>query len=355
MFKALEQALNQGPISVAQYMELCLYDPDHGYYTTHNPLGAEGDFTTAPEITPLFGKLLARWVADAWFKLGQPTKFNLIELGPGRGTLMADMLTTLHGADTRIYDAARPHMVETSPALTKLQQKNLLPHKAEWHTTINGIDFSTPSVVIGNEFLDAFPVEHYIYSRGQWRQRMVAMENGRLCFVEGAVATPPLAPEEPKDGDIYEYSPGAMTYLEQLKGKLEKGYGLFLDYGYTEGHGDTLQAVKGHKKVDVFTQPGTADLTAHVNFDHVRHIWGDHTSHPTDMGVFLLNLGLAEVAMPLLEKLPDDQRAQAESALTRLIHPSQMGKLFKAISIHTNGLESAAAVQLPLSNHQKAG
>ena len=307
-----EQIAQNGPISVADYMETCLYHPELGYYMVENPFGSKGDFTTAPEMTQLFGEMLAVWVVDSWLKMEEPSSFTLLECGPGRGTLMADLLRTIKRISPKTFESCRPILLEISPTLKKMQQRTLKEQDVEWASTLDEINFSDPAIVIGNEFLDAFPIQQFMKEE----ERMVDFKDGAFTFTT--------------EGNITEKAPAIAAWLQNLKSKLN-GYALFIDYGYKDGKGETLQAVQHHKKIGVFQAPGTSDLTAHVNFGVTMEALGPNNCQINDMSPFLMNLGLPVRAAQLLQKASDKDRKETESAMQRLLHPNEMGALFKVM------------------------
>ena len=316
-----EKIAAQGSISVAEYMQDCLYHPDYGYYMTNNPFGEKGDFTTAPEISQMFGELLGAWVVDSWQKLGSPDAFKLIEGGPGRGVLMADMLRTLQKVAPDCYAAANVTMLEISPSLIEIQMKNLAEYSnIYWAIDINDIDLNEPTIFIGNEFLDAFPIQQFV--DGEEQQ---IINDGKIKFK--------------LNGDITETSPSQDEFLRTLKNKVNNCIALFIDYG-SEGSADTLQALMNNKKVDVLTNFGKADLTAHVNFAKVKDILGEQNCSYTKMGQFLINLGLPIRAAKLLDNSDTpEEKLDIEQAAYRLLHPSQMGSLFKVLCWSSNGVK----------------
>lgn len=308
-----------GPMTVEEYMEHCLYHPRYGYYTNgYNflPEALEGqpyphDFTTAPEITPLFGATMANWVARQWETLQKP--FTLMECGPGRGTLMRDLLSHLQTAHPACYAAAAPLLVETSAALSMLQRSTLQAFpQCDWS---HKPESDAPTILIGNEILDAFPHTQLVESEGRIQPRNVTLDaSGALTF--------------DVTGPITEHSPLMRTWLQSLPQSLHAA--LFSDYGAetTGPTGDTLQAIHRHQKVGVFHRPGETDLTTHVNFTNVIATLAE--SHPEleaqtleHLSPFLMRHGLASLA------LADPQHPTPDSILHRLLHPSQMGTLFK--------------------------
>ena len=333
-----------GPISVAEFMETALGDADGGYYTTRDPFGAAGDFTTSPEISQVFGELIGLWCANTWQNMGAPTDFALIELGPGRGTLMADALRALRMVPA-CRAAARLHLVETSPVLRQIQQTTLRGENITWHTELPDLG-GAPAIFIANEFFDALPVQQFIKSDGQWCERVVTLDDthNRFCFdinrrhrLPAQDVTQQL--KDAKDGAIFEYAPAVQSMVSDLSLQLLEngGAGLIIDYGYTHHSiGQTLQAVRKHRLIDPLDTPGDCDLTAHVDFQLVAETaraagtkcWG-----PIDQEVFLKKLGIIERMNTLLTRANVIQAHNIRTAVTRLIAPAQMGTLFKVLAI----------------------
>ncbi|MDD9911734.1 MAG: SAM-dependent methyltransferase [Alphaproteobacteria bacterium] len=313
----LDKIQTEGPITIDTYMELCLYHPKHGFYMNPNAIGAKGHFTTAPEITPLFGETLAIWVTQKWEELGKPTAFTLAEGGPGKGTLMTDLLRTLKRISPDAYQAATVILMETSPHLRGEQAITLQNHTVDWAENLSEIPWQEPTIFIANELLDAFPIVQTL-SDGTPRT-ITAIEN-ELGFTDN-------------DATHAESSPAQIEFLTALKAHLTQGVALFIDYGYTHGTGNTLQAIHKHQKVDIFHQAGESDLTAHVNFAVVAQTLGLPNCTIEDQASFLLRHGFALRATQTLETAPNDTtRQNIESACHRLIAPKEMGSLFKALT-----------------------
>lgn len=312
-----------GPIPVARYMELCLSHPEHGYYTTRDPLGAAGDFTTAPEISQMFGEMLGVWVATVWAGMGSPG-FALIELGPGRGTLMADVLRVLGptGARPEIW------LVETSPTL-RAEQARRIPG-ARFADRLEDVP-QGPMILLANEFLDALPVHQYLRTPGGWREQQVGLVEGALAF---GLSAPVPDRETPRDW--LEVSPTADTVTDRIAMRLGNapGAALLVDYGYAAGDpppGLTLQALRNHGHVSPLQTPGDCDLTWLIDFDRVRHRLGTTTTHVATQGAFLAAMGIGPRAQSLAKAAPGDATGIAD-ALERLTAPDQMGTLFKVLS-----------------------
>ena len=346
-----------GPVSVAEFMETALNDQDGGYYTTHDPFGAAGDFTTSPEISQVFGELIGLWCADTWRNMGAPEAFALIELGPGRGTFMSDALRALRPVPA-CRAAASLHLVETSPVLREIQQQTLRGENITWHAGLP--DFGrTPVIFLASEFLDALPVQQYVKHNGSWCERVVAYDatHDRFCFALDR--SKPLSASsfiahlvQAEEGSVFEFAPEVRSTVSDMAHQLflSGGAGLIIDYGYTRhATGQTLQAVRWHRPVDPLETPGDCDLTAHVNFQLVAEtaeaagakIWG-----PVDQGVFLQKIGIVERANTLLKRANVAQAHDIRTAVTRLIAPAEMGTLFKVMAMtdhrlaHLAGFES---------------
>ncbi|MCU4180968.1 class I SAM-dependent methyltransferase [Bosea sp. BH3] len=328
-----------GPMPVSRYMGLCLGHPRHGYYTTRDPFGREGDFTTAPEISQMFGELIGLWAAHLWQAMGAPARFRLVELGPGRGTLMSDMLRA-----TRILpgfrEAASIHLVETSPALRARQAAALTGFDPVWHDGLASA-LEGPVILVANEFLDALPLDQFVMTQEGWRERLVGLDSeGKLAFGLAAQAEGALGVSAPA-GSVFEQPSLALDIVGQVAGHVaaEGGAALFIDYGSVRsGYGDTLQAMRKHGFVDPLAQPGEADLTVHVDFERMGHAAlkaGAALHGPASQRDFLLALGLAQRAQALSLKADADQRDAISAAFDRLIEPGEtgMGELFKVLAL----------------------
>ena len=327
-----------GPISVAEYMTLCLSDPQDGYYIRQDPLGAAGDFITAPEVSQLFGELIGAWLADTWQRAGSPDPVHLVELGPGRGTLMSDILRVAAMRPT-FRDALRVCLVEMSPALKARQETTLSASGIDiaWADRLDDLP-PGPILVVANEFFDALPVHQYVRTGGTWQERLIrSTDEGGLSFTTGptSLATP-LAAE---DGAILETCPVGEAILDEIAGRIGRngGAALIIDYGY-EGPaaGETLQAVHHHAFVDPLATPGEADLTAHVDFAALKKACVNHdvSCHgPITQGDFLLALGLLERAGQLGGDQDEKTRKAISDAVERLAGPDAMGQLFKVFAV----------------------
>ncbi len=341
-----EMILENGPISLDRYMSLALGHPVYGYYRTKVAIGAKGDFITAPEISQMFGELIGLWCVEVWRLMDAPARFNLVELGPGRGTLMVDALRAVKVAP-EFLDALEVHLVEISLPLRDIQRAALEGRgvKVVWHASLDEIP-PGPAIYIANEFFDALPVRHYVHKDGGWRERLVGLdESGRLCFGLGtAHETAIAATGEPND--ILEVGVAASRLMTQLAVRIvtQGGALLALDYGYAEpARGETLQALRAHKFVDPLTDPGEADLTAQVNFSGLIRAArgaGAAVHGPVEQGRFLARLGIFERAAMLQRDASHAQRADIEAAVERLAgegpgfdRPADMARLFKVIAV----------------------
>lgn len=332
----------EGPIPVSRYMALALGHPRHGYYITRDPLGAAGDFTTAPEISQMFGELLGLWAVAAWQQMGAPAQFRLVELGPGRGTLMADALRAARLVPA-FGAAASVHLVETSPALRAAQARAVTPlaPRLQWHDRVEEVP-EGPAIVLANEFFDALPVDQYVRRAGRWHERRVGLgPDGALAF--GLHPAPARVAEAfaahlppPDEGDVLEHMETGPARALASRLSAQGGFALVVDYGHAGGYGDTLQAVAKHRFADPLADPGGADLTAHVDFAALAHLGraaGLAAFGPIGQGVFLDRLGLAHRAERLMREAEADTRDAVAAAARRLagIGPGEMGALFKVL------------------------
>lgn len=334
-----------GPMTVADYMATALGHPQHGYYTTRDPLGRDGDFITAPEISQIFGELIGLWCVAVWWQMGQPARFNLVELGPGRGTLMADALRAA-AQDQAFLEAANLALVETSPVLREAQAARLGTFDPIWLDSLDDIP-DGPLLVVANEFFDALPVHQFVRTASGWRERLVGRDETGLRFMLSAGATPQsgllsadLLRDAP-EGSIAEVQPAALSIAAILADRIatDGGAALIFDYGYGESAaGETFQAVRGHEPCGVLETPGEADLTVHVDFAALSRaaeqatVWG-----PAPQGSFLQHLGIAMRAEQLSVVATPRQAADIASGVARLIEPDQMGTLFKVLCITPQG------------------
>ena len=330
---------SDGPMPLSDYMTACLLDPSDGYYATRDPFGAAGDFVTAPEISQMFGECLGLALAQAWLDQGSPAPVTLAEPGPGRGTLMADVLRATRGVPG-FHAAARVHLVEASSFL-RAAQAAVVP-EATWHDTLDTLP-EAPLFLVANEFFDALPIRQFQRDGDAWRERVVGLSEGRLAL--GLTDPAPLAAlahrlEDTKDGDIVEWCPAAIPAAQAIGGRIARhgGAALIVDYGDWTSLGDTFQAVRGHAPVDPFDAPGTADLTAHVDFAELaRAAAPARHSRVTPQGVLLERLGITARAQALADRVEGAAREAVIAAHRRLTHPYEMGQHFKALGLFPDG------------------
>jgi NADH dehydrogenase [ubiquinone] 1 alpha subcomplex assembly factor 7 len=338
-----------GPMPVAEFMAMCLYDPQHGYYGHRSPFGAAGDFVTAPETSQMFGELVGLWAAEAWQSMGKPDPVALIELGPGRGTMMADALRAARSAPD-FRRAVRVHLIETSLDLQAQQQATLstvddVP--LYWHTTMDDVSAS-PSIIVANEFFDALPVRQAERRPTGWHERMVAVDaSGALTLTIAPLPNlePPLPPAvaHARIGEIFEWRPAKFATAIARRAAAG-GAALVIDYGHVKSAtGDTFQAVRCHRHASPLTSPGLTDLTAHVDFEALGKAAqeaGARVHGPVEQGTWLKRLGIEARAAALLPNATASQRADIAAALRRLTGtgPDQMGSLFKVIAFSATAI-----------------
>lgn len=346
-----------GPISVADYMADALGHPNDGYYNSKDTIGAEGDFTTAPEISQIFGELIGLWLVQSWIEMGEPKRFNLIELGPGRGVLMAD-IARVAALRPEFLRAANIWLVEKSGRLRHEQQRRLAklvdpPHWTDDFTEIP----PAPSLVLANEFFDCLPIRQFEMTADGWRERLVGLApDGVSLAFRTATIPPPLSfalppASEAAIGAVFEMSEPSEALARDIARRLvaDGGRALVIDYGhYHAGLGDTLQAVRRHSYWPVLSAPGKADITAHVDFEALSRaaieegagVWG-----PVPQGTFLDRLGLAARAERLCAGKTADEILKIEAAVRRLAAPQEMGEVFKAFVIAAPDLPPPAGFE----------
>lgn len=354
--KLKNRIIEAGPISVAEYMTVCLLDPVQGYYPTRDPLGTDGDFITAPEISQMFGEVLGLWCVQSWIDLGRPETLHLIEYGPGRGIMMSDMLRSA-ALEPEFNAAVQVWLIEASSALEAVQGRTLgaagVP--IQWATRLEDVP-SGPSLVIGNEFLDCLPIQQLICDdpfagKDGWVERRVGLdEENRLCFVKSGVPAAailtdnlPKGADNARKDDLLETCPSVAQIIDSLVTRFhsEPGRALFIDYGPEDSEfGDTLQALKRHQKVGVFSDPGNTDLTARVDFAALSETAtnaGLTASAAVPQREFLSKLGLEMRAVALIRAKPEAKPVIARQ-LHRLTDAAEMGELFKAMCLSSFGL-----------------
>lgn len=339
-----QRILSDGPISLAEFMDAALSDPEFGYYMTKEPFGVGGDFITAPEISQIFGELIGLWCAALWLQLDSPSSFHLVELGPGRGTLMADALRatkTVPGFQQSVH----VHLVEMSPKLQQVQQKTLgnSDHTIKWHRHIEDVPHGV-TIVIANEFFDALPIRQFIQTEAGWCERLVSVNSDQ----QFEFSVSPHATEETEIpaqlvdaalGSLVEVCQPAQEITKTLSERIQKcgGAALIIDYGYLKpAIGETLQAVSDHRFADVLKNPGEQDLTAHVNFSSLADAarqQGAEVFAPLTQAQFLYGMGLKSRLARLTNATTPTQTHDIKTAATRLTAADQMGTLFKVMVI----------------------
>lgn len=344
-----------GPISVADYFALCLADPEHGYYKTKEPFGRQGDFTTAPEISQLFGEMIGIFLVQSWQKQNSPSDVKLVEIGPGRGTLMADALRVIKQAAPELANNLSVHLVETSPRLRDVQKQTLANFDLDisWHDTFEDVPKGF-TLMVANELFDAIPIRQFVKTKEGFRERMVGLDTfDKLTFAAGiAGIDPELLPSNHREqpvGTIFEIAPARANVMAAISTRLAEqgGSGLIIDYGnVARGFGDTLQAVFRHDYDPPLAKPGLADLTSHVDFEtllNVSHAAGAHIHGLMHQGDFLVGLGLLQRAGQLGQDKDKTVQEEIRSAVERLANggPGNMGELFKVLALSGEKIELA--------------
>ncbi|MFD3266017.1 class I SAM-dependent methyltransferase [Phenylobacterium ferrooxidans] len=339
--RLIAQVRESGPMSVAQYMTACLHDPADGYYATRPALGADGDFITAPLVSQMFGELIGLWAVACWQAMGRPSPFRLVEIGPGDGTLMDDMLRAARLAPDFVA-AADVWLVETSAPL-KARQRQVLGDGVTWAASLAEVPDEAPMILVANELLDCLPPRQFVRTDKRWAERVVGLNDaGELAFGLAGAAIGDLAPDAPA-GSVLEQSPAQEALGSEIGARIaaDGGAALLIDYGRDQpGFGDTLQALRRHVKESPLASPGAADLTVHADFPAVLAAAareGAATAPILTQGEFLVRLGIGARAEALTAARPDRSEV-IERQLERLVSPDQMGELFKAVCIHTPGL-----------------
>ncbi len=343
-----------GPMPVWRYMELCLMHPEHGYYLSRDPLGREGDFITAPEVSQMFGELLGLWAASAWKAIGSPPLLRLVELGPGRGTMMADALRALRVLPP-LYQALTVHLVEVNPVLREKQRAALSGSRSiSWHDTIDDVP-DGPAIIFGNEYFDVLPIYQAVKRETGWHERTVELDsNGRLVFGAAAepiprfdVLLPPLVRAAPIGG-VFEWRPDAEMMKVASRVRDQDGAALIIDYGHLRSDvGDTFQAIASHTFADPLKNPGQADVTAHVDFQalvRAAEDIGAAVHGPVTQGEFLKQLGIETRATTLMSKATPEVAEDVAGAMNWLIGGGRggMGQMFKVLAVSEPNIASLA-------------
>ncbi|WP_319796825.1 class I SAM-dependent methyltransferase [Nitrobacter sp.] len=352
-----------GPLPVWRYMQICLTHPEHGYYISRDPLGREGDFITSPEVSQMFGELIGLWAASVWRMMGSPATLRLIELGPGRGTMMADALRALRVLPP-MYDALSVHLVEINPVLREKQEAALSgARNVEWHAGLDEVPRG-PAIILANEYFDVLPVRQMVRHGDGWHERVVDVDgSGQLVF--GAAAEPmprfdallpPLVRAAPV-GAIFEWRPDAEIMSLATRVRDQGGAALIIDYGHVRSDaGDTFQAIAGHSFADPLKDPGQADITAHVDFQALARAAEDvgaRVHGPVTQGTFLQRLGIEARAVNLMAKASPEVSESIATALKRLAGSGRggMGSMFKVIGVSDSSLTELAG----LSDQERRG
>ena len=337
-----------GPISLSQYMEICLWDDENGYYTSNQVLGRHGDFITSPEISQTFGELIGLWALSFYQKFLDNKRLCITELGSGRGTLLRDAIRTISMVTKNKVDLDIT-ILEKSERLIALQKENLKNKNIKWISDIKGLSFE-PQIIIANEFFDALPINQYVRNNEGWYEKKITTKNGKLCFTLGNKIWVPSNSifSNFKIGDTLEHSEQTISIFSNICNHLIRYDGVLLvvDYGNISGIGDTLQAVNNHKFRSILEKPGQSDLTSHVNFKLLKEIAikkNLYVSPVKEQQNFLLELGIKERLKSLTKNVSSTIAERVETEVKRLIDPDKMGSLFKVIAItktkrHLEGL-----------------
>ena len=328
--------MHTGPMRISDYMNICLLHPKFGYYSKKDPFGTKGDFVTAPEISQVFGELLGLCLAQNWLDQGMPP-FALVEAGPGRGTLMADILRATKTIP-EFHQSMTIHLIEKSETLMRVQRETLSRYNITWHDKIEALP-QKAIFFIANEFFDALPIRQFKKSNLGWRETLIGINEDKLSYFFGdeiPLRTIDSRAKNIKKGDVVEICTAAKPIIQELSKRIGTfgGCAIIIDYGDENLVGNTFQAVKNHKTIDPLKYPGDCDLTAHVNFGDLKNYASDIVvTKTTSQGLLLKRLGISSRFDRLMEDLPYNQRLKLQSEQDRLINPSEMGELFKAIAM----------------------
>ena len=355
-----KQIAANGPMPVSRYMQMCLTHPEHGYYLRRDPLGRDGDFITAPEVSQMFGELIGLWAASVWNAMGMPQEVKFIELGPGRGTMMADALRAVRILPA-FHEAISVHLVETSPVLRDRQREKLAEAAyVEWYDSIDDVP-EGPAIILANEFFDALPIHQAVKQDTGWHERIIEIDDDVLAYGVAKdpiprfeVLLPPLVRAAP-NGAIFEWrsDTAIMTIARRLRD--QGGAALIIDYGDWRSRGDTFQALEDHAFADPYAHPGRADLTAHVDFQALAAAAPTLTaSGLTTQGDLLRALGIDARAERLAQSLHGEALKQHFAAHRRLTGAQEMGTLFKALALVAPGAPVPPGFDPPLSLAAKA-
>lgn len=337
--KRLEARIKkEGPISISEFMAACLLDEEFGYYRRGEPIGKHGAFTTAPEISQMFGELVGIFLAKAWIDQGQPSPCTIAELGPGKGTMMSDLLRSAAKVDCFI-ESAKIVLVESSPALRKHQKKKLAASNPVWIDHVEDMP-NQPIFLVANEFFDSLPICQFRRHESGWNEIVVQVGGEGLEFAESSTDSAPFKADEFSDvavGGIVETRPQAISTITALANTISKhgGVALLIDYGSSHSQGDTLQAVKNHEFASILNEPGEADVSAHVDFGAIKT--AAKTVACTELlpqGIWLQRMGITHRFHSLNASMDKKQMHQHLSAYRRLVHSEEMGTLFKCMALY---------------------
>jgi len=343
----LRQISVDGPLTIADYMQTCLLHPDHGYYTTRDPFGTAGDFITAPEISQMFGELIGLSLAQCWLGQGAPSPFTLAEIGPGRGTLMADLLRATAKVPN-FHASLHLHLVEASPALRTIQRSTLSSVEITWHDTVTTLP-EQPLFLVANEFFDALPIRQFLRDGDGWRERRIGARNDTLEFGLTDISPQPALAHrltDTKTGDMVETCATAPAIVAAIDRRISAfgGTALIIDYGDWSSTDDTFQAMSSHAFSNPLAHPGDDDLTAHVDFAALVHGIACAHTELTPQGDFLHHLGIGTRAQTLAANLGGDALVTHMAAYHRLTDADKMGTLFKVIGLHPEGTAPPAGL-----------
>ena len=350
-----KQIAATGPMPVSRYMELCLTHPEYGYYLRRDPLGRDGDFITAPEVSQMFGELVGLWAASVWNAMGMPQEVKFIELGPGRGTMMADALRAVRILPA-FQQAITVHLVETSPTLREKQSEKLADAAhVEWYDKIDDVP-GGPAIILANEFFDALPIHQAIRHNDRWHERTIELDDDIFTYGVASdplpgfeMLLPPVVRAAP-NGAIFEWRPDTMIMTIARRLRDQGGAALIIDYGHLRSDvGDTFQAVAKHNFTNPLKNAGLADVTAHVDFQALARAAEDigaRAHGPVEQGAFLNRLGIAQRAEALMKNAPDNGKKLISAGLSRLTDPSPkgMGSLFKVLGVSHPDIQTLAAL-----------
>ena len=326
----------KGPISLAEFMKIALTDPKNGYYRKRMPLGSKGDFITSPDISQIFGEIIGIWILDLWIKLDKPKDIQIVDIGGGRGTLLADVKRVLKN---KIHNYI---FIDINIELIKLQKQKV--NNVIHFNKLSDIP-KRPTIFIGNEFLDTFPVNQFVLTDNYFKEICINYKKEELLFCNQKTKLSGLLDKQKstdiKINDIIEINFECRKFIKKISNfiKQNNGGAIFFDYGYTAGHGDTLQAIKDNKFVNPLSDPGNADITSHIDFNDITiqaknemvDVWG-----PDAQGTFLKKMGAVE-RLRSLEELSDSKtKKELRLGLNRLINNKEMGELFKVFAITPN-------------------